>query len=247
MSHKPYYYKTNSNIGFLCIHGIFGSPNQFRQIAEMLYNCGYNCKVILLPGHGGSVDEFAKSSYNTWSDYTKEQISIMKYEYDKVILIGHSMGGLFCLDFAEEFKVDGIILINTPMKVKISATQLWVCLKVIFSKKNTTRKFTQTYEQMYSMQKGTWYEYIKWIKPLLGVVKLILNTRKIIPTITIPTLAIQSKKDETVNYKSILYFKNKMNNKILKTRLLKNSYHCYFSTEDKKITEELIKKFVKNI
>ncbi|ONI46159.1 hypothetical protein AN640_03770, partial [Candidatus Epulonipiscium fishelsonii] len=219
--HNPYYYKAKSNVGFLCIHGIFGSPNQFKHIAEMLYDCGYDCKAILLPGHGGSVEDFSKTSYKIWSNYAKTQISIMKDKYDKLVLIGHSMGGLFCLNFAEEFKVDGIILINTPMKVKISLKQLRVCMKVVFSKKNTTQKFTQTHEKMFSIKKGIWYKYIKWIKPLLGVVKLIFITRKILPSVTIPTLIIQSEKDETVNYKSALYFKAKMNSDILKIFLLK--------------------------
>ncbi|OOB77896.1 MAG: hypothetical protein BEN19_00230 [Epulopiscium sp. Nuni2H_MBin003] len=177
--HKPFYLKNGSNIGVLCIHGLFGSPNQFIDIAKVIETLGYDVKAILLPGHGGGCKDFAKSSYKDWKEYAKVEIEKMQQHYDKVFLVGHSMGGLFCLDFADEVQADGVILINTPMKVHVKLEKIFMCMKVVFMNNTITSVFeTENPKPLYSVDNGRWYEYITWIAPMLGIYKLIEYGKK---------------------------------------------------------------------
>ncbi|OOB78303.1 MAG: hypothetical protein ATN34_02400 [Epulopiscium sp. Nele67-Bin002] len=245
--HAPFYHKRRSNIGVLCIHGLFGSPNQFWDVATVIGNLGYDCNCILLPGHGGSCRSFGKSSYRQWKDYAREQINLMRKHYDKLYLVGHSMGSLFCLDFADEMHVDGIILINTPMKIYVTVPKMMQCVGVVFDTKTTT-ELSEYFgsgrgRPVYSVDNGKWYEYIAWIVPMVGIYRLIFETKRNLPKVKTKTLIFQSQKDDTVNYKSIYYFAKKMVNK--KIIVLKESNHSYFTPHDLKVLQKNILNFMK--
>lgn len=64
ISEKRY---TDGDIAILFVHGIQGSPNQFRFLLERLENnvSYYN---LLLPGHGANYLEFRASGVAQWLD-----------------------------------------------------------------------------------------------------------------------------------------------------------------------------------
>ncbi len=243
--HAPFYHQRGSNIGVLCIHGLFGSPNQFCDIAEVIGNLGYDCKALLLPGHGGTCQDFAKSTYKQWKTYAQKEIRQMQQKYDKLYLVGHSMGSLFCLDFADEMQVDGIILINTPMRVSITARKFVMCAEVVLTSKTIADRFDEGEgKSVYSVDNGRWFEYIPWIIPMLGIYRLIFETKLNLPNITTPTLIFQSKRDDTVSYKSIYQFKKHMKSDNTKIVLLAESNHAYFTKRDLNVMKRLVHKFV---
>ncbi|OON99655.1 MAG: hypothetical protein ATN35_11580 [Epulopiscium sp. Nele67-Bin004] len=240
--HMPFYHKRGSNVGVLCIHGLFGSPNQFLEIAELIEDRGYDCKAILLPGHGGTCKDFSGSNYKQWRQYAGEEIAKMRQNYETVYLIGHSMGGLFCIDFAEEIGVDGIVLINTPMKLNIAVEKISMCKDIVFKSKggsNITRGDSSM--PLYSVDKGKWYEYLPWIRPVLGIYNLMGETKVKLDSIKTKALIFQSLQDEVVNYKGVSLFKDKMENK--KIVMLKESTHSNFSNNDMDVIKHLVGNF----
>ncbi|OOB79460.1 MAG: hypothetical protein BEN18_03905 [Epulopiscium sp. Nuni2H_MBin001] len=243
--HSPFYHKTGSNIGILCIHGLFGSPNQFNALGEIIESFGYDCKAILLPGHGGSCKDFGNSNYKHWKEHAKNEISWMKEHYEKVYLIGHSMGGLFCIEFADEMQVDGIILINTPMKISPSLGKYAKCLEVMLTKKSMGDIFGEEREKsVYGIDDGKWYEYVSGLPSALGVRKIKSDTKRMLSSLKTPALIFQSKEDDTVSYRSIYYFAKKLKMAKHKIVVLKHSQHSHFSIKDLNIQKKMIKGFI---
>ncbi|OON97870.1 MAG: hypothetical protein ATN36_02310 [Epulopiscium sp. Nele67-Bin005] len=243
--HEPFYYTRGSKIGVLFIHGIFGSPNQFRPLANRLYNAGCDCKAILLPGHGNNCKTFTTTNYKEWKKYAKSEIIYMKQKYEKVFVVGHSMGSLFSLDFADELGVNGVILLNLPIKIMIRPEQIKYCATIVLGNKKKYNQGKTRRNLLFSIEKGFWYEYILWVFPLLGVLHHMLSTRLKLATIKVPVLLFQSKKDEVVHYKSIFRFKKIMKNDNLKLVMLKDAKHSYYPPHEEAIIERLVLKFIK--
>jgi carboxylesterase len=72
-----------------------------------------------LPGHGSDCKSFIKNNRFDQFNYVKEYFLKIKENHKRIYLIGHSMGGLFCLKLAEKHKIDGIVLISTPMRINL--------------------------------------------------------------------------------------------------------------------------------
>ena len=113
----------------VCIHGIMGSPRQFDPVGVRLSSC---CDVIspLLPGHGGDARNFAKSSMEQWEQAVENILSSACAEYDRVILLGHSMGGLLLWKAAMQNPVAGLITVAMPLRFRYMPHALRNSLKV---------------------------------------------------------------------------------------------------------------------
>ncbi len=243
--HAPFYHERGSEVGVLCIHGLFGSPNQFRALEKALESLGYDCRGLLLPGHGGSCKDFAKTNYKHWKDHAKNEIAWMKQRYKKVYLIGHSMGSLFCIEFADEMAVDGIILINTPLKINLSLEQYTKCLEVMLTDKSMEDSFGEgDGKSVYSIDDGKWHEYVSGLPSALGIQLLKREIKQTLGSLKTPALIFQSQLDDTVSYRSIHYFAKKMCRDKSKIVVLKESSHSHFSSRDLAVKKRLIRGFI---
>ena len=131
--------------GCLLLHGFGGEPFEVRELARALETAGYKVETPLLPGHGLTADDFARSSYDDWlagarqaylelSDSVKAaaqlesvepvwpvveveavQVTDLADSVDQVVVIGFSMGGLLCLELAGELRPAAVICIAAPL------------------------------------------------------------------------------------------------------------------------------------
>ncbi|OON94980.1 MAG: hypothetical protein ATN31_02185 [Candidatus Epulonipiscioides saccharophilum] len=138
-NHPPIHINSNSDTAILCLHGLCGSPNQFIPLITTFQALKIDVYAPILPGHGGTARDFGRSTKNEWKEVAKSAILELKDKYKNIYLMGHSMGGLFCIDYAELVHANGIILINPPMKINISYDKLKMCLKVILKKKEANK------------------------------------------------------------------------------------------------------------
>ncbi|WP_305766901.1 alpha/beta hydrolase [Candidatus Epulonipiscium viviparus] len=244
-NHPPIHITTGNDNGILCLHGLFGSPNQFIPFLSIFQSLGLDVHAPLLPGHGGSCKDFSHSNKLHWKSCAQSEIYKMHQQYKNVYLMGHSMGALFCLDFADTINAAGIILLNPPMKISLSATKMKMCLGVVTKKKEISTVFNRGESRpLYSIQNGSWYEYIPWIIPISGIYSLINATKKKLPSFKIPTLIFQSQLDETLNYKGVFSYQNMLGSDNLQIVLLNNSTHCFFPKSDLYIVQTLVSQFL---
>ncbi|MHA1188077.1 MAG: alpha/beta hydrolase [Candidatus Heimdallarchaeota archaeon] len=114
----PFFYKGN-NIGILLTHGFSSTAQEMEGLGIYLNEkCGYTTFGTLLAGHGTSPADLAQTDIIDWYKSMKKGYDFLQQICDKIILIGHSMGGTLSLILAANEKVDGIISLCTPIKVE---------------------------------------------------------------------------------------------------------------------------------
>ncbi len=245
--HKPYFLEAaGSATAVLMVHGIFGSPLQFRNLAQAMREQGFSVMAILLPGHGGSAKAFSKANTKHWQQAVRSAADFLRQRYRHVFMIGHSMGGLLALSEVLVRRTDGVILMSVPMRIKIGLGNVKMCFKVLFGNPEKDDDFTQCYREAFSVEKGSLCRYFLWTPQMTGLLGLIGQTRRSISKIQCPVLVIQSRRDETVSWKSIRVFERRLRAVPAETMLLEKSGHSYHHPEEVNEIHERISRFVQH-
>jgi len=106
----------------MLIHGS-GLSHIVWSLHEQFYTSqGFNVLSVYIPGHGNSEGPSLKSIQEI-SDWIKSLM--IKINIEKIIILGHSQGGLVCIDFASRYPelTDKIVLVKNPVNPDLS---LWL-------------------------------------------------------------------------------------------------------------------------
>jgi len=103
----------------LILHGFQASPQVMRELAQRMADAGISSRCILLPGHGTTVADFAKSRGSDWVTTSEQAYGEMCKQYgaDQVFILGFSMGGTVALNMAERREVPGLVLLAPFLRV----------------------------------------------------------------------------------------------------------------------------------
>ena len=99
-------------VAVLLVHGILGGGSNFGELPERLAETGVHVRVMRLPGHGTSPRDLAKTSPDELLQGVLSEAQTLRARHEKVILVGHSMGGTLStlVAAAPDTKLDGLIL-----------------------------------------------------------------------------------------------------------------------------------------
>ena len=96
---------------WLLIHGYAGYPGELVYPALDLFEAGFDVFVPRLPGCGCSGEDFLKSDEEEWKRLARNAVSYLKKHYEKVNILGHSMGAAIAIAcFFKDPEVNKIIL-----------------------------------------------------------------------------------------------------------------------------------------
>lgn len=84
----------------ILVHGFNGDPNELRELEALLRAEGYAARTPLLPGHGATIRDFAASGWDDWYDAVLAATRSALERHDRVVVIGHSLGGALALTVA---------------------------------------------------------------------------------------------------------------------------------------------------
>ena len=232
----------NADIAVIFVHGLMGSPTQFDDLARAVYDVGCTFSCILLPGHGSGVMEFAKFGAADWQRHLQQEIDKIKNAYDRIFLVGHSMGGLLSLNASlkKENKISGVFLIATPLKVHLySPTAFLKKIRLLtFPKSNPAKA---AYMKSNSIELSKPLIALLAIKTFRDFFKLMKQTKKRLPDVTVPVYMFHSKVDETVSYKSAeMLYKTLCNTQIMSFTFDKSWHNFYDKNEREIIKSKLI-------
>ena len=108
------------------IHGFMGSPAQFSRLAEVARAAGSQSRLITLPGHGGGVREFMRAGRSAWLAHVETELAALRAQHEKLLLVGHSMGGLLAINAAAKQPegIAGILALALPLYLRATANGL---------------------------------------------------------------------------------------------------------------------------
>jgi carboxylesterase len=105
--------------GVLALHGFGATPQEVELVIGIARELGLAALAPLLPGHGTSVLDLARTRFSHWLLAAERALLQLAAEHDQVIVIGSSMGSLIALDLAVDFpdRVLGVGVLGSPIRL----------------------------------------------------------------------------------------------------------------------------------
>ena len=114
---KPFFLEGGEH-AVLLTHGFTGTPGSMRPLGDKLHEAGFTVQGILLPGHGTTVEDMAKSTWQQWLEAELKAVHALQERYKYVSVCGLSMGGVLSLIAAEQKDVTCCIPISAPTRIR---------------------------------------------------------------------------------------------------------------------------------
>jgi carboxylesterase len=231
-----------SDKAVLLIHGFAATPYDLKPLAIALNKEGFAVYAPLLPGHGTSVRDFARSGEKDWLAASDKAFDELSRKYREVYVVGFSMGGDIALDIAAKKKPAGVVLLApcvfingrnnfiTP-EYSIEHLSRFLLTDYIISKPSFC--FDKK-----ALEGRPVYDLFP-IKTLRELVSLEESVRREVPEVKEPLLVIQSKNDPTVDISGPDYIMDRVSSKDKGVFWVEKSGHLLCLDEEK---ERVIKK-----
>lgn len=225
----------------LMIHGILGTPRHFDVFLPLIPEnvSVYN---LLLDGHGKSVKDFSRTSMAKWELQVQQAVAELAGTHKKVYIVAHSLGTLLAIEQAVRNRaIAGLFLMAVPLELFLKPAMTTNALKVYFNKVDPSDKRAWAAKNCYGIVSGrNPIAYLGWIPRFLELFAKIRDTRKILPQLKTPCVALQSCQDEMVTKKAAAYLRQ--NPRIAVTEL-ENSTHYYYDEADMAMLQKAFTRF----
>jgi len=99
----------------LLVHGFTGSPQEHLELGTRLNQAGYSVRCDLLPGHGTSVKDLARTRWPDWYGAVRRAYDEMSADGRPVHVCGMSMGGTLTLHLATHVRPASITVFSAPI------------------------------------------------------------------------------------------------------------------------------------
>jgi len=112
---KEIYLKGNEH-AILLLHSFTSHTRDMKKVAAKLHEKGYTCYVPLYRGHGHVPEQLLQYNVDDWwQDVMKAHHFLRNEGYQKISIIGLSIGGIFTLRLAQLEKLERIIILSVPI------------------------------------------------------------------------------------------------------------------------------------
>lgn len=234
-----------ADIAVLMIHGIAGTPNQFRDLLPLIPE-GISVHNLLLDGHGKTVVDFSKTSMSKWEQQVDRAVAQLLLSHKQILLVAHSMGTLFALEQAvKQPGVAGLFLLAAPLKIWLRPRMYANAFQVYLGKIKPEDIIANATKDSYGIGPDrNLLHYIGWIPRYLELFAKIRETREIIPAVNTPCQVFQSRKDEMVAAGAERYFKE---NPSITVTCLADSGHFYYGDQDLALLKKAFRDMLKQL
>ena len=218
---EPIFIQGNS-VGILLLHGFTASPYEMKALGNYLHqNAEFTISIPLLAGHGKDTEILNSVHWNEWINSAVIAYEKLKLHSSKIFVIGMSMGGSIALNFASQFKIDGLICMGTPTYI----TKLSCFARVLYPlKKSLKKKGGADIADLDQKKKIVSLQTIP-LHALLEFRKLLKDLQHRIPKVTCPTYLMHSKNDHTIEHENMEIISNSVSSSNIKTKTFEKSYH----------------------
>jgi carboxylesterase len=102
----------------LCLHGLTGTPWEVRSIGEALAAHGIRARGPALPGHNSTPETLAILARDAWVSSVRDELRRLRAEHERVFVVGLSLGGVLGLHMAANERLDGLVVVGTPLRLR---------------------------------------------------------------------------------------------------------------------------------
>lgn len=117
------HYNKKTSCVAVIFHGLFQSPKDMQTMINYFYEKQCNVIAPLLEGHWrNDLRAFYKINYKDWKQQGLNTLNAAREMGDKIILVGHSTGGLLAFSLALEqskaYNIKGLVLFSPALKLR---------------------------------------------------------------------------------------------------------------------------------
>jgi carboxylesterase len=233
-------------VACLLIHGFGDTATLMEPMGSHLSAQGITTKGITLPGHGTTLEDFAKVSNQKLLAMVEAEYSKLKESFEAVVLVGFSMGGLLALHLATMRDVEGIVTICAPAfprggRIGEKAIKFVAKLGAPLGTRFPKMGFTSLSDKTLSHYLVGYKSYPS--RSVLRLVELMESTRTVVSRVNAPILIVQSQRDDVIWKNSGKYIFDSVKSEEKRLLLLENSRHKAPIDRDRQLLFEEISKF----
>jgi carboxylesterase len=195
---EPFRFDAPGHLACLLVHGFTGSANELRYLGLHLAESGITAHGILLSGHGTRPEEMARYTYHDWIADVERALDQLLDEGKQVFIGGLSMGGTLALNVAarrrNDSRIAGVIALAAPLRLVDWRLSLLPILGVVIR--------WQSWSKPDIKDEAQWERHVAYrrfhVRALVQLIRLLKETRQLLPAVHQPLLVIHSKLDNTV-------------------------------------------------
>lgn len=183
----------------LVLHGFNDTPQSMHHLAVRLHTAGYTVHAPRLPGHGGSLRELAaEARASRWRAAVEQALTDLRRTHRTVFVCGQSMGGALTVELAVAHPDLPAIALLAPfiglepdMRRKIGFARFSPV--PYFRSPGGERSIHDPVARRRALGPG-----IVTARALRALREVALHAERVIPTLLVPTLYVQSVHDNRV-------------------------------------------------
>lgn len=185
--------------GLLLLHGSGDSPQSLRYLAEALNAAGYEVHVPLLPGHGRSPRSFAETTYAEYREAAAGALAAVTSRNAWTGVIGLSMGAALAANAVSESKRVRVLVLLAPYMIPPTAVRVTSKMAPLWSSLTPYvrgRGAASVHDPVARDESRAYGTFSR------GALEALVTTAdagfRAVGAITIPTLVINSAKDNRI-------------------------------------------------
>lgn len=214
------------------IHGFMGCHRQFEALSELLDDGETEMVFHVLPGHEAGLEDFKKSSAASWQDSVNKLVVGLSASYDRLLLVGHSMGGLLAVRaaVAHPEKVIGVAAIGFPIKISVGPKWLKLNMAAANPPVEGEDPRVTAARDMAGVEILSVGQYLSTLPQTIQFLKTTKLARGDIGRLRAPLKLINFRRDEIVAKSVPEFVKSRLPE--AQIVMLPESYHFYFTPEE---------------
>lgn len=199
--------------GALLVHGFPGTPAELRPLGMSLHQAGWTVYGPLLPGFGAEIGTLFERHYSEWINAVQEAIIKLQRDHDPVLLVGYSVGAALALQVAANHSPAGLILLAPFWQVATGWQRIiGILLRPFFRQIRPLKKANFSDPKIrrgvnnllpdVDLDDPAVQQTLRELKVPVKIFEQLYHVGqgalRLAPQITVPTLVIQGREDETV-------------------------------------------------
>lgn len=203
MSHSEYRrIVADADTAVLFLHGILGTPRHFDFLLPHVPE-GWSVVSLLLDGHGAGVQEFSRTSMARWQAQVRQEVDTLLTQHKRLVIAAHSMGTLFAIQtaIAHPDRVAALFLLAVPIRIRPRMKALTPAVRIGLSLgADSPLPAVASARNACSItpDRRVW-RYAGWAPRYVELFRTIREVADALPSLAVPTLALQSDGDELVS------------------------------------------------
>ena len=233
-------------VAVLLIHGIVGTPHHFDNLIPLIPE-DWSVVNLLLEGHGQGAAEFGAASMEEWKGQVSRELDALLAYHERVMIVGHSMGTLFAIQSAIDCpeRVAGLFLQAVPLRPYVHPKVTLASAKLLLDVGVEEDPLAQALERDSGVEVD-WrlWEYIGWPVRFVELLAECERIRRVLPRLQVPTVALQSCRDELVSDLSIGDLEK---NEHIRVVRMENAGHFGYEGEELETMLQCFRQMVKDL